>query len=168
MDRVVRALDALGAWTARVAAWLVLPLVGVLVWEVGSRKLLERPTVWASDVSYMLYGALFMLGAAWTLGRGGHIRTDFLSRRWSPRVQGAVDAALYLLFFFPGLGLFLWAGWEFAWTSWVQGERAITSPWRAPIYLLKMVIPVTAVLLLVQGVSELLKSLQAVVRGRRP
>lgn len=168
MERTIRSLDAVSVWTARVVAWLILPLTGVLVYEVLSRKLFGRPTMWASDTSYMIYGALFMLGAAYTLRRGGHIRTDFFYRLWSPRVQGAVDATLYLLFFFPGIALFLWAGWDFAWGSWVQGERAITSPWRAPIYLLKMVIPVTAVLLLLQGVSELLKSVHAAIRGRWP
>ncbi|MGH7278190.1 MAG: TRAP transporter small permease subunit, partial [Candidatus Rokuibacteriota bacterium] len=132
--RAVEILDLISLWTARVVAWLVLPLTGVLVYEVASRKLFLRPTVWASDTSYMLYGALFMLGAAYTLGRGGHIRTDFLYRLWSPRAQGTVDAALYLLFFFPAIALFLWAGWDFASSSWAQGERAITSPWRAPIY----------------------------------
>jgi TRAP-type mannitol/chloroaromatic compound transport system permease small subunit len=167
LERTRRALDAISIWTARISGWLILPLTFVLVYEVLSRKFFQRPTTWASDVSYMLYGALFMLGAAYALQRGAHIRTDFLYRRWPPRVQGAVDALLYLCFFFPGIALFLWVGWEFAWTSWLQGERAITSPWRAPIYLLKAVIPVAAALLLVQGVAEFLKSLHTALRGRR-
>jgi TRAP-type mannitol/chloroaromatic compound transport system permease small subunit len=124
--------------------------------------------MWASDLSYMLYGALFMLGAAYALQRGAHIRTDFLYRLWPVRVQGAVDALLYLVFFFPGIALFLWMGGEFARISWLQDERAITSSWRAPVYLLKMVIPVSAALLLLQGVSEFLKSLHAAVRGEWP
>lgn len=161
-------LDAFSLWTGRIVGWLVVPLMGVLVYEVVARKFFFRPTAWASDTSYMLDGALFMLGAAYTLARGRHVRTDFFYRHWPPRVQGTVDALLYLLLFFPGLGLFLWAGWEFAYASWVQREVAVTSAWGAPIYLLKMVIPVTAVLLLVQGVSELLKAVHAVWRGRWP
>ncbi len=168
MRRALRVLDGISLWTGRVVAWLVLPLMAILVYEVVSRKLFFRPTMWASDASYMIYGALFMLGAAYTLQRGGHIRTDFFYRLWSPRAQGLVDALLYLLFFFPGLALFLWAGWGFAWTSWLQDERAVTSAWRAPIYLLKLVIPVSAALLLLQGVAELLRSVHAAVRGRWP
>ncbi|MBI4589455.1 MAG: TRAP transporter small permease subunit [Candidatus Rokubacteria bacterium] len=166
--RAFRVLDGISVWTARFSSWLILPLMLALVYEVVSRKFFYRPTIWASDVSYMLYGTLFMLGAAYTLHRGAHVRTDFFYRLWSPRIQGMVDALLYLLLFFPGIALFLWSGWGFAWDSWVQGERAITSSWRAPIYLLKMVIPIAAGLLLLQGISEFLKSLYAAVRGRWP
>jgi len=166
--RILRLLDAVSVWTARLFALLVVPMTLVLVYEVVARKFFLRPTLWAGDTSYMLYGTFFMLGAAYTLHRKGHIRTDFLYRLWSPRGQGLVDALLYLLFFFPAIGLFLWAGWGFAYTSWAQGEHSVTSAWRPPIYPFKMVIPVTAVLLLLQGVSELGKSLYAVVRGEWP
>lgn len=166
LAKTVKSIDAFSIWTGRVVGWLVIPLMGVMVYEVVSRKFFFRPTTWASDTSYMLDGALFMLGAAYALARNAHIRTDFFYRNWSPRVQGTVDALLYLFFFFPGIGLFLWAGWDFAYTSWLQGERAVTSAWRAPVYLLKMVIPATAALLLLQGVSEFLKSLHAAVRGK--
>lgn len=166
LENAVRTLDSVSVWTGRIVGWLVIPLMGVLVYEVVARKFFFRPTAWASDTSYMLDGALFMLGAAYTLCRQRHIRTDFFYRLWAPRVQGAVDAGLYLLFFFPGVGLFLWAGWDFAYASWAQGERAVTSAWRAPIYLLKMAIPVAAALLFVQGISEFLKSLHAALRGK--
>jgi len=167
LRKTVQSIDAFSIWTGRVVGWLVIPLMGVMVYEVMARKFFFRPTAWASDVSYMLDGALFMLGAAYALARNAHIRTDFFYRKWSPRVQGTVDALLYVVFFFPGIGLFLWAGWEFAYGSWLQGETAVTSAWRAPIYLLKMVIPATAVMLLLQGISELLKSLHAAWEGRR-
>lgn len=165
LAKTVKAIDAFSAWTGRVVGWLVIPLMGAMVYEVVSRKFFLRPTIWASDTSYMLDGALFMLGAAYALARNAHIRTDFFYRNWSPRTQGTVDALLYLVFFFPGIALFLWASWDFAYSSWAQGESAVTSAWRAPIYLLKMVIPVTAVLLLIQGASEFLKSLHAAWRG---
>lgn len=166
LERTVRAVDSISIGSGGIVAWLVLPLAAVLVYEVVARKFFLRPTIWAADTSYMLDGALFMLGAAYGLCRQRHIRTDFFYRLWSPRVQGTVDALLYLLFFFPGIGLFLWAGWDFAYASWVQGERSVTSAWGAPIYLLKMAIPVSAALLLLQGVSELLKSVHAAVHGK--
>lgn len=166
LERAIRALDAVSVWTGRLVGWLVLPLMGVLVYEVILRKFFIRPTAWASDISYMLYGALFMLGTPYTLYRKGHIRTDFFYRNWSPRAQGAVDALLYLLFFFPGIGLFLWAGWDFAHLAWIRGERAITSAWLPPIYPFKFVMPVATALLLVQGTSELLRSLYAAWRGK--
>jgi len=162
--RLLQLLDAISVWTARVVALLVIPLTLALVYEVIARRFFLRPTIWVADTTYILYGTFFMLGAAYTLHRKGHVRTDFFYRRWSPRLQGLVDAGLYLFFFFPAIGLFLWAGWGFAHASWVQGEHSVTSAWRPPIYPFKMVIPVAAVLLLLQGVSELAKSLYAVVR----
>lgn len=166
--RIVRGLDAVSGWTARICALLVLPLMLVLVYEVVARTFFLRPTLWAADTSYMLYGSFFMLGAAHTLRRQGHIRTDFFYRLWRPRVQGIVDALLYLCFFFPAVGFFLWAGWDFAYTSWVQREHSVTSAWRPPLYPFKMVLPVTALALLLQGLSEFAKSVHAAVRGRWP
>ena len=168
MIKIIRAIDTFSMWSGRVVGWLIIPLMAAMVYEVVARKFFLRPTIWASDTSYMLNGSLFMLGAAYALVRGAHIRTDFFYRNWSPRTQGTLDALLYLLFFFPGIVLFLWAGWEFGYASWMQGERAITSAWRAPIYLLKMVIPIAAALLLVQGLSEFLKSVYAARHGERP
>lgn len=167
MRLAIAVLDAISEWTARLFAWLVIPLMGVMVYEITVRYLL-RPTLWAYDISYMLYGSLFMLGAAYTLSQGGHIRADFIYRNWSPRVQGAVDALFYLLCFFPGLALFLWAGLDFARASWAQEERMMASAWMPAIYPFKTVISVTAGLLLVQGLSEFLKSLHAVLRGEWP
>jgi TRAP-type mannitol/chloroaromatic compound transport system permease small subunit len=166
--RLLQRLDAVSTWTARLVALLVIPLAGALVYEVIARKFFLRPTIWVADTTYMLYGTGFMLGAAYTLQRRGHIRTDFFYRRWSPRLQGLVDAGLYLFFFFPAIGFFLWASWGFAHVSWVQGEHSITSAWRPPIYPFKAVIPVAALLLLFQGVSELAKSLYAAARNRWP
>ncbi|MBI3030789.1 MAG: TRAP transporter small permease subunit [Candidatus Rokubacteria bacterium] len=165
MRTTIKILDAVSLWAGRLFGWLVIPLIGVLVYEVVMRKFFIRPTAWASDISYMLYGSLFMMGAPYTLLRKGHIRTDFLYRLWSPRVQGSVDALLYFFFFFPGMGLFLWASWDFAYIAWIRDERAITSAWLPPIYPFKFVMPVATALLLIQGVSEFLKSLHAVLRG---
>ncbi|MFQ5946548.1 MAG: TRAP transporter small permease subunit, partial [Anaerolineae bacterium] len=113
-----------------------------------------------------LYGSHFMLGAAYTLYKGGHIRTDIFYGKWSPRTQGAIDAALYLLLFFPGMILFFRAGWAQALYSISIGETSDASSWRPPLYPLKTVLPATAFLLLIQGISEFLKSVYAIRRGR--
>lgn len=163
---VVRVIDTLSEWSGRVFAWMIIPLMVALTYEVFARYLFRAPTVWALDVSYMLYGSLFMLGAAYTLLKGGHIRTDFFYEKWSPRTQGRVDALLYLLFFFPGMFFFFWMGGQEAWQSWSIGERSDVSPWRPIVYPFKTVIPVTALLLLIQGVSEFIKSAHLALRGR--
>ena len=162
----VRTLDGLAFWSGRVFCWLIVPLVIGLTYEVVARYLFHAPTIWAYDVAYMLYGSHFMLGAAYTLYRGGHIRTDIFYQNWSVRTRGAVDALLYLFLFFPGIALFFWMGLQEALQSWDIREVSDASPWRPIIYPFKAVIPLTALLLLVQGIAEFLKSLYAVRTGR--
>ncbi len=163
---VVRVIDAISQWSGWIVCWMIIPLVGSLAYEVVARYVFHAPTVWAYDVSYMLYGSHFMLGAAYALYRGGHIRTDMLYHNWSPRRQGAIDAIGYLVFFFPGMLFLFWMGGQEAWHSWQILETSDQSPWHPPLYPFKAVIPATALLLLMQGVSEFLKSVYAIRTGR--
>jgi len=159
---VIRVIDRISDWSGRIICWMIIPLVGSLAYEVFARYLFGAPTEWAYDISYMLYGSFFMLGAGYALFRGGHIRTDMLYQNWSPRTQGTVDAVCYLFLFFPAMLFLLWMGGQEAWHAWEIGERSDASPWRPILYPFKAVIPVTAVLLLMQGVSEFLKSVYAI------
>jgi TRAP-type mannitol/chloroaromatic compound transport system permease small subunit len=164
---VVGIIDGISEWSGRIFCLLSLPLVGALTYEVIARYVFHRPTIWAFDVTYMLYGTIFMLGAAYTLLKGGHIRTDIFYQNWSVRTRGTVDAVLYLLLFFPGIAFFFWAGLQEALHAWDIGEVSDASPWRPPLYPLKTVIPVSLALLMIQGVSELLKALYAARTGRQ-
>jgi len=164
--KTVHVIDTFSEWSGKAVAWLILPLVFGLTYEGIARYLFNAPTLWAFDLSYMLYGALFMLGAHYTLLKGAHIRTDMLYQNWSPRTQGTIDAVCYLFLFFPAMVFLLWMGGQEAWHAWDIGERSDQSPWRPILYPFKAVIPVTALMLLVQGVSEFLKSVYAVRTGR--
>ena len=163
--RAIRIIDAISDWSGRVFAWLILPLIAVMTWEICVRYL-AHPTQWAYDLSYMIYGAMFMLGAAYTLRRGSHIRTDFLYQKWPVKTQALVDALCYLLLFFPGIAIFLWIGTEFAWQSWVREERSVGSSWMPVIYPLKAVLPIATAMLLLQGLAEFLKCMHALRTGR--
>lgn len=164
--RTVDAIDGMSEWTGRIFRWLIIPLMLGTTFEVISRYVFNRPTVWAYDLSYMLYGSHFMLGAAYTLRHGGHIRTDIFYQNWSPQTRGIVDALLYLLLFFPGILFFVWMGTNEAIQSIQIGERSDASPWRPVVYPLKSALALGALLLLIQGVSEFLKSLHLALRGR--
>jgi TRAP-type mannitol/chloroaromatic compound transport system permease small subunit len=144
------------------AGWLIVPMTCAVAYEVVARYAFNAPTRWASGLTYMLYGSQFMLAAAFTLLKGGHIRTDVFYERWSPATRARIDAASYVLFFFPGLLLVLYAGWVEARHAWLIGERG-GGGW--PLYPFKAVIPLTAALLVLQGVSELIKCTR-VIRGR--
>lgn len=165
---VIKLIDAISIWSGKAVGWLILPMVGSLVYEVFARYLFDAPTVWAYDMTYMLYGSFFMLGAAYTLQRKGHIRTDMFYGAWSPRRQGAVDAVCYLLFFFPGMIVFLVVTWDFFAVSFGQGERVVTSPWMPVVYPLKGAMFAATLLLVLQGIAEFLRSCYAAAKGEWP
>src|SRR5262245_37605614 len=127
MVRVIdKFTDATGSWIA----WLNIPLVLAVAYEVLARYLFHAPTIWAFDVTYMLYGTIFMLGAAYALHKGAHIRTDFFYDRWTVRTKGMVDSISYVVFFFPSLLLFLVASGGEAWYAYTIKETSEQTPWR--------------------------------------
>ena len=161
VDRVVRAIDAVSTAAGWLGGWLIVPLTLAVAYEVAARYAFNAPTKWASNLTYMLYGSQFMLAAAYTLLKGGHIRVDVFYERWSPRTRATVDAVSYAFFFFPGMLFILYAGTAEAWQAWAIGERSGVGP----LYPFKAVIPLTALLLVLQGVSDLVKCVR-VIRGR--
>lgn len=165
MRKLIGILDGIAEWTGRIVSWLIIPMVGSLVYEVGARYLFDAPTVWAYDMTFMLYGSFFMLGAAYTLKHKGHIRTDSFYGSWSARRQGWVDTICYVVFFFPPLIAFLVVTWDYFLKSYGQDERIMTSPWMPIVWPFKFVLPLATVLLLLQGISELVKSVHAARKG---
>lgn len=163
--RIADALDPIAVWSGRITAWLIVPMVLSLAYEVVARYVFDAPTLWAYDMTFMLYGAFFMLGAAYTLQRKGHIRTDSLYAGWSARRQGAVDAVCYLVMFMPFVAVFLWFGWSYFVKAFETGERFVSSPWMPITWPFKAVMPLAGLLLAIQGVSELCKSLHAALTG---
>ena len=155
----IRTIDTFTDWTGTVVSWLSVPLVAAVAYEVVSRYLFNAPTIWAFDVTYMLYGTVFMLGAAYALHKGAHIRTDFFWEQFSTRRKGTIDAIAYVLFFFPGFLILLVVSFEEALYAWRINEMSDQTPWRPILWPFKAVVPLACLLLLIQGFSEFLKSL---------
>ena len=153
-------LDAITRFAGKAIAWLIVPMVLSLVWEVTARYAFNAPTVWAYDMTFMLYGTFFMIGSAWTLQRGGHIRTDIYYANWTRRTRARVDLACYLILFFPAIAIFAWLGWGYFWRSFELNERIVTSPWLPIVWPFKFVIPASAVLLLIQGIAETIRCVE--------
>lgn len=165
MDRLIRAIDRFTERSGAAIAWLTVPLLAAVAWEVVARYGFDAPTTWAYETVYMLYAATFMLGAAYALRAGAHIRTDFFWQKWPVRARAAIEAIAYVVFFFPGMLFFLAAGAESAWSAFVMDERSPETAWRPPLWPLKAVLPLAALLLLVQGTSELAKCVRAWAGG---
>ena len=168
MARTIVVIDSFSAWTGRVVSWLTMALMLAMVYEVVARYFFTAPTMWAYDISRMLYGALFVLGAGYALSKGVHIRSDFLYRNWSVRTQARVDTALYLVFYFPSMLTFLWVAGGWAWVSVDRAERGMDTAWMPLLGPIKSCLPLGIAFLLIQGVSELLKCFYAASRGRWP
>jgi TRAP-type mannitol/chloroaromatic compound transport system permease small subunit len=168
MAKTITSIDNLSTWTGRIVCWMVVPIIFAMIYEVISRYLFTAPTVWAYDISRMFYGAMFVLGAAYGLSKGVHIRSDFIYRGWRVATQGRVDAALYLLFFFPSMILLLWVSFDWAWTSLIRAERGMDTAFAPLLGPVRMALPIGIFLLILQGVSELLKCLYAATHDRWP
>ena len=148
--------------------WITFPLILAMTYEVLARKLFLAPTIWAYDISRFLYGALFMLGAGYALSKGIHIRADFLYRNFKVKNQGKIDFILYLLFYFPGLIVFLYMTTGFVQESIMRNERGMDTTWMPYMWPIKSCLWFGIIFLLIQGVSELFKSYYAMVKGKWP
>ncbi len=165
MISFIRFADRLSAWFGKTFGWLIMLMTIGVSYEVFVRYVLHSPTSWSLDVSFIMYGTLFMMGGAYTLSRGGHVRGDFLYRLWPVRVQGAVDFVLYLLFFFPGVTALILSGWKYAARSWQYGEVSVNSPAGIPIFQFKTVMVAAGILLFIQGIAQLMRSFIAMRDG---
>jgi TRAP-type mannitol/chloroaromatic compound transport system permease small subunit len=163
--KAVRIIDKFTDTTGTWIAWLNVPLVLAVAYEVIARYVFHAPTVWSFDITYMLYGTIFMLGAAYALHKGAHIRTDFFFEKWSIRTKGVIDSIAYLVFFFPAIFTFLLVSWSEGWYAFEIGEVSEQTPWRPILWPFKMVVPLACFLLLVQGISETIKSVWAARTG---
>lgn len=165
MIRYILLADRISAWFGKAFAWTILVMTFGVAYEVFVRYALNAPTAWSLDVSYIMYGTLFMMGGAYTLSRGGHVRGDFLYRLWQPRTQARVELVLYFLFFFPGVLALAVTGWKYAARSWRYAEVSVNSPAGIPIFQLKTVIAAAGILLLIQGIAQVLRCILCIRTG---
>lgn len=168
MRRTILVVDGFSSWVGTIVCFLTLPLIAAMSIEIFMRYFFLQPTVWAYDLSRMMYGAMFMLGAGYALMKGVHIRADFLYRLWPVRVQAGVDLGLYLVLYFPSLIVFLWYSLDFAQTAWVRAERGMDTAWMPYLAPVKTALAAGIAMLLIQGISEVLKCWYALRKGRWP
>jgi len=168
VDRILYLIDQLSTWVGKTFAWCILVLTFTTSYEVFARYFFNAPTEWAFDASYILYGTLFMMAGAYTLARNSHVRGDFLYRAWSPRTQAKWDLILFILFFFPGMIALVYSGFGFAKMAWLMNERSAASPNGPIIWPFKWLIPITGVLMVLQGLVEVARCVICIRTGEWP
>ena len=166
MQRLIYAIDQLNKTIGHAFAWCIIVVTFGTCYEVFVRYVLDDPTSWAFDLSYLMYGGVFYMAGAYTLSRAGHVRADMFYRLWPERNQAMVELVLYLLFFFPGILALVIAGWGYGTESLRLREVSVNSPAGVPIWPLKMMIPIGAALMSLQGFAEFLRCLQCLRDGK--
>lgn len=162
---VIRVIDTVVEYTGYLFTLLAIPLIFANVVEVFARYVFDDPTIWALDITTMSFGALFMLGCGAALLKGAHVRTDMLWDKFSDRKKGTIDSIAYVLFFLPTMAVLFYISIDDFLYSIEINERSNSGAWQPALWPLRVIIPVTAALLFVQGISELLKSLWAARTG---
>jgi TRAP-type mannitol/chloroaromatic compound transport system permease small subunit len=165
---LIRLVDQISYWSGKAAAWLIVALTFVVSIEVFKRYILNAPTAWIFDLNSMLYGTLFMLCGAYTLALAGHVRADFVYIYLKPRAQASLDLILYFLFFIPCMIGLIYAGSDFAADSWRIGEHSTVTAEGPPVYHFKTVIPVAGVLVMLQGLAEIVRCIVAIRTNKWP
>ncbi|MGE5128429.1 MAG: TRAP transporter small permease subunit [Sphingomonadaceae bacterium] len=168
VSRVIYGIDQLSRMVGHAFAWCIVILTFGTSYEVFVRYVLNDPTSWAFDMSYLMYGALFFMAGAYTLSRNGHVRGDFVYRMWRPRVQAIIELTLYLLFFYPGVLALTFAGWAYGAEALKIREVSVNSPVGIPVWQLKLLIPFGGGLLALQGLAEVLRCIICIRDNRWP
>ncbi|HKU72190.1 MAG TPA: TRAP transporter small permease subunit [Burkholderiales bacterium] len=167
-SKFLRGVDHVSTWSGKISAWLIIVLMMVVSVEVFKRYILNAPTAWIFDLDSMLYGTLFMMCGAYCLAQDGHVRGDFLYSNMKPRTQASLDLALYFLFFLPGIVALIYAGYGFALDSWHINEHSNVTADGPPVYQFKAVIPIAGALVMLQGLSEIVRCVLCLKTGKWP
>ncbi|MDZ4253931.1 MAG: TRAP transporter small permease subunit [Sulfuritalea sp.] len=168
IQSLLHGIDQLSKSVGHAFAWCIVVLTLGTTYEVFVRYVLDDPTSWAFDMSFILYGGLFLMSGAYALSRGAHVRGDVFYRLMPPRVQGSVELVLYVIFFFPGVIALMYSGWSYGMESMRIGEVSVNSPVGVPIWQLKLIIPAAGALLALQGIAEMLRCLVCIKTGQWP
>ena len=168
MQNVLFFVDRVSTLVGQAFSWLIVVLTFLITWEVFARYVLNTPNPWAFDLMIMLYGAAFMMAGAYTLAKNGHVRGDVLYSFFPPRLQAGLDLLLYIVFFIPGVVALAWAGYTYAAESFAIREHSTLTANGPPLYPFKMVIPFAGILLLLQGLVEIVRCVVCLRQGEWP
>lgn len=162
----VKTVEKISRWTGTLSAWLIVPLMLAVVYEVICRHIFNNPTSWSYDTAWMLFAAQFLIGGAYTLSKKAHIRIDIVYNVLSERGKSIFDLLIYVFVFTIPALLFTWAGIKFASEAWISGEKLSTTNWFFPAGPPKTLIPLGFFLLAFQSIAEIVRLVKG-LRERR-
>jgi len=163
VDRFCRLVDNINDLTGRIVSWLFIPLTLMVVIDVFTRYVLNRPWYYL-DINVQIMGLLIVMGAGYCYLHDGHVSVDILATRLSARRRAILNVVLFPLFL-GGLGPLLWQLITGAIKS-VEISERYTSILDIPIYHYKVLVVVGVSLMILQGISKLINSLKIVFPAR--
>lgn len=155
---MVRTIERLSHVVGIVAAWLIVPLIAAMVYEVFARYVFNAPTIWAYEIAYLMTGASFLLGMAYALSRDAHIRIDVMSTVLSERTKAVIDLVCYIGLLIPFCAWLTYTLWARALAAITSGEKTGQSAWNPPLWPFRTVFFIAFALLLLQIVAEIVKA----------
>lgn len=162
----VKAVNAFVEWTGKITSFIALALVGTITIDVFMRYVLNSPTKWSYDITYMLGGTLILFSVSYVLLHRGHVAIDLVRRHLPKRASLTIDIVLHLLLFFPLIGVLVYNGTEHAIASIAQRELSNVGFWRPPLYPFRTMIPIALALVLLQGIANFLVDLCSLTSKR--
>jgi TRAP-type mannitol/chloroaromatic compound transport system permease small subunit len=158
-------IDKINRWIGKMVSIFVLLIMSITLLEVVLRYGFNRPTMWVHETSQQIFAIAFLLGSAYTLQEGGHVRVDILYRRLSTRGRAILEIVTSILYFLFN-GVLLWKGGEMAYESVMMLEKTQT-PWEPYVFHVILAIPIAAALMLLQGIVDFIRNLKTLAKGDR-
>jgi TRAP-type mannitol/chloroaromatic compound transport system permease small subunit len=162
LESLLHLIDIISKWTGQLAGWLLFGLIGSISYEIIMRYVFGASQMWSFEISTYLFGTFFFLGGAYALIHEDHVRMDVIYARLSPKNK-AIMRIVTFVFFFIYIGIMVWKGGELAWKAFHFAERT-DSAWAPLTWPIRLVIPVGAFLMLLQGLAQLVRDIITATR----
>ena len=153
MNKTRVVIDGISEWTGKVVSFLIIPIMLVIVLQIIMRGVFTSPLMWPHELSCILFGALFMIGGAYTLRYGGHVNVDIIISHLSPRKHALLDIITSSMIFLF-CGVIAWKSGEMTLQAFRFGFR-YASAWAPPIWPIKGAITLAAALVFLQALAKL-------------
>jgi TRAP-type mannitol/chloroaromatic compound transport system permease small subunit len=164
LKRILSLIDSSSEWVGKTFSYLLLILALIVGYEIVMRYVFNRPTIWVNELSVMLFGSFMILAGAFTARYNGHVGMDIVYALLSARARAVLDVISFFLLFVPLLGVLVWKGGASAWKSVMMLEHD-SSQWGPPLYPIRIMLPLGALLFLLQASAKLVRDLIVLFGG---
>jgi TRAP-type mannitol/chloroaromatic compound transport system permease small subunit len=162
----VKKIETFSEWCGKICSWFIVAVIGLSLFEVFTRRILGKPTIWTHETLSYLFCASIVLTMAYTLKNKQHVSVDLIYGRFTPKTKAILDVITFIFFLGFFSTIFLWKGIVFAATSWGMLERT-PSAFNFYVFPAKTLLPIGAFLLLLQGLSDFIKNIVFLTKGEQ-